>query len=650
VSTAVRVEAYSGEALTWISREGLTNPCEDLAAPAVSYRRPGEVARILVADDNADMREHLSHILAPRYELTTAADGLAALEAARRNRPDLILSDVMMPGLDGYSLLRELRADEQLREIPVILLSARAGEEARTEGIAAGADDYLTKPFNARELTARVRTALDLHRLRRSAREELARSEERYRSIVNQSVAGIAEVLPDGTFIMVNDQYCRITGYSREELFSRRMQDLTHPDDLPRNLELFRRAVERHEGFEIHKRYVRSDGSDVWVHNSVSPVADAGGTIRSIVAIVVDVTLHKRAEEALRESEQRFRNMADSAPVIVWMTERDGTCTYLNRRWYEFTGQSEEASLGFGWLDAVHPEDRAESDRIFREASARHEAFRLEYRLRRLDGVYRWAIDAAAPRFGAEGEFLGYVGSVLDITDRRLVEEELRRTNADLEQFAYSASHDLQEPLRSIKIYSELLASRHAAKLDGQALQYLEFLRSGATRMELLVRDLLAYTQAARSDKPASLIDSGESLNGALANLSEAVAESGARITWEPLPRVRVHPTQLQQVFQNLLGNAIKYRSPDRTPAVHVGVTPGEDLWRFSVADNGIGIAPEYKERIFGLFKRLHTAREYPGTGIGLAICQRIVEHYHGRIWVESEPGTGSTFFFTIPA
>jgi light-regulated signal transduction histidine kinase (bacteriophytochrome) len=242
-----------------------------------------------------------------------------------------------------------------------------------------------------------------------------------------------------------------------------------------------------------------------------------------------------------------------------------------------------------------------------------------------------------------------WFGSYFDIDGQKRIEEDLRSANLDLEQFAFSASHDLQEPMRNVKIFSELLTANYAEKLDGPALQYLAYLRNGAARMEMLLRDLLTYTQIPKFDDPVEPTDANEALTIALANLDGAISETSARITAGPLPLVRVHGTHLQQLFQNLVGNAIKYRSPDRPPAVHLTAERRDGRWIFAVTDNGIGIEPEYKERIFGLFKRLHSHDEYPGTGIGLSICQRIVERYRGRIWVESEPGQGSTFLFSLP-
>ena len=233
-----------------------------------------------------------------------------------------------------------------------------------------------------------------------------------------------------------------------------------------------------------------------------------------------------------------------------------------------------------------------------------------------------------------------------NVTARRRAEEELRRANADLQQFAYAASHDLQEPLRNVSVYAQLLERRCGARLDQETGQYLRYVVEGA-----LVSDLLAYTRAgSEDDSPEQLTDCGVVLEEVMSGLASAVKESGAELIREPLPTVYVRRGHLQQVLQNLISNALKYRKESEPPRIHVRAEPGEGIWRFSIADNGIGIAPEYHETIFGVFKRLHSSgRKYAGTGIGLAICQKIVERYGGRIWVESAPGRGSVFYFTLP-
>ncbi len=232
--------------------------------------------------------------------------------------------------------------------------------------------------------------------------------------------------------------------------------------------------------------------------------------------------------------------------------------------------------------------------------------------------------------------------------EMRSRQEELIRANADLEQFAHSASHDLREPIRSISVYTELIKKHSGQLLDHKTAEYLGFVRAGAARMETLLEDLLAYSQASNiPDEVPDAIDARDPLKAALENLAGSIRDSSAQIETGEMPLVRIRPGHLQQLFQNLIGNAIKYNAG--SPHVRVAVRNEDGQWIFSVEDNGIGIAEEYKETIFGIFKRLHTNQAYSGTGMGLAICQRVVERYRGRIWVESRSGQGSTFYFTIP-
>jgi hypothetical protein len=266
------------------------------------------------------------------------------------------------------------------------------------------------------------------------------------------------------------------------------------------------------------------------------------------------------------------------------------------------------------------------------------------------------------------------LSSIDDITERKQAENQLRQTladlarsNTDLERFAYVASHDLREPLRMVTSFVQLLAERYRGQLDADADEFIGFAVDGAQRMERLINDLLAYSRVGAHGAPPQPIDADVALDDALWNLDLAITDAGAIVTHDPLPTVMADPIQLTQLFQNLISNAVKFRG-SAPPLVHVSamregkgageqggkgageispLQPGE--WRFSVRDNGIGIDPKDHARIFGVFQRLHSREEYPGTGIGLAVCQRIVERHGGRIWVESQLGQGTTFYFTLP-
>jgi signal transduction histidine kinase len=233
--------------------------------------------------------------------------------------------------------------------------------------------------------------------------------------------------------------------------------------------------------------------------------------------------------------------------------------------------------------------------------------------------------------------------------ERRHFQEELARSNRDLEQFAYVASHDLQEPLRMVATYTQLLAERYQGKLDDNADKYIHYAVDGALRMQTLVQDLLTFSRVGRQGTDLKLVECAALLQTVRENLKAAIAEGGAHIEYGKLPAVYADPSQMGQVFQNLIGNAIKFRGTAK-PVIRISAEKKDQEWVFSVADNGIGIAPEHAEIVFVIFKRLHTRAEYPGSGIGLAICQKIIERHGGKIWVESKPGQGSTFKFTLPA
>lgn len=304
---------------------------------------------------------------------------------------------------------------------------------------------------------------------------------------------------------------------------------------------------------------------------------------------------------------------------------------------------------GWGWQAVHHPDHLARITDKISAHLASGEPFEDTFPLRRADGVFRWFLTRVIPLRDASGTIIRWFGTNTDVTDQREAEEALRRSNAELEQFAFVAAHDLQEPLRTISLYTEMLL-RKLATPDPQLQGYGERIRTAAQRMRALLTDLLTYSQVVH--QPASDAAAHADLNAAVAQakqaLSDAITKSGAQVTNEKLPIVRGDVSQLAVVFQNLLGNALKYQVNGAKPEVKVSVQQVGSRWHISVKDNGIGFPPEHAERIFGLFKRLHGDR-YPGTGLGLAICRRIVERYGGRVWAESAgDGSGAVFFIDM--
>jgi PAS domain S-box-containing protein len=363
----------------------------------------------------------------------------------------------------------------------------------------------------------------------------------------------------------------------------------------------------------------------------------------------------KKAEEALRQSEERLRLALSTARLGIWELDLSNYHLECSPTCKSNFGLAPEAEFTYNdaWT-AILPEDREQVRVRLEQAIATRSNYQAEYRIRWPDGSIHWALANARVIEGVGDEPLRMSGVTLDITGRKQAEEDLRRqtrelraANADLAQFAYAASHDLQEPLRTVSIFSKLLAKKYKGRLDTEADEFLEYLESAAQHMSALLRDLLTYTRVPADERAFEWIDLNAVLRRTLYLSRTVIEETMAVSTQDPLPCIFGNDAQLGLVFQNLISNALKYRN-SRRPEVHVGVQRDQDNWVITVNDNGIGFDQAYAEQIFGLFKRLHK-REYSGTGLGLAITKRIVESHGGRIWATSQPGVGSSFCFTIP-
>jgi len=328
----------------------------------------------------------------------------------------------------------------------------------------------------------------------------------------------------------------------------------------------------------------------------------------------------------------------------------------MSGRMGERTGLDAKSYLGQQRWDRPALNLTEDDWRRHRQQLVRHEPFHdFEMQRPSADGGSRWISLSGEPVFDDAGRFTGYRGVGKDITERKQAEielreahEELKRSNSELEQCAYVAAHDLQEPLRMVSSYTQLLLRRYGERFEGDAKEFMGYIVDGAARMKQLIEDLLAYSRVGTRGKDFHEVEVEGALRRAVTNLRAAIEESGASVTWDALPTVIADDLQLTQLFQNLIGNALKFRSAS-VPRVSVSATEKEKEWEFKVRDNGIGIEPQYFERIFMVFQRLHNKAEYPGTGIGLAICKKVVERHGGRIWVEAQPGEGSAFHFTLP-
>ena len=365
-----------------------------------------------------------------------------------------------------------------------------------------------------------------------------------------------------------------------------------------------------------------------------------------------------RLAERSRLEAARFRTLLEASPEAMIVSDQRGEIAIVNSRAQEVFGYTREELLGRP-IEILLPERLRGAHLGHREAYYAKPVNRSMGAGRDLVGLRKDGAEFPIEvSLGPVETDLGVVVStvIVDITARKAAERELEeqrealsRSNAELEQFAYVASHDLQEPLRMVTSYVQLLAQRYQGKLDSDADDFIKFAVDGATRMKTLINDLLAYARVGSRGKALERVELAQVLEQALSNLAMAVQESCAQVTCDRLPVVTGDPLQLVELLQNLIGNALKFRR-DSTPQVHIGAERRDSEWIVSVRDNGIGIDPQFRERIFVIFQRLHGREEYPGTGIGLAICKKIATRHGGRIWADSEPGHGATFSFTIPA
>ena len=483
---------------------------------------------------------------------------------------------------------------------------------------------------------------------------------ERYRTLVNTADDGIYQLDPEGRFVAVNDIIVELTGYSREELLGEFVSIVLEDEDIER---IAREIYRRLASGAVHKEIFElpahtANGATIPCELRISLLVE-DGQFRGTIGIVRDITERKRAEEIVQERAaqrrrerrlEQYRSITEAASDVIVTIDDTSTIHSINPAVSDTFGYSPEELTGSS-LTILMPDEFPERHR---EAVARF----LETGRRTLDWDYvelpgehadgtRIPLAVSFSEFEHRGDHF-FTGILRDITERKAIEEQLKESNEHLEQFAYAASHDLQEPLRMVTSYLELLDRRYGDDLDADAEEFIGFAVDGAERMREMIESLLEYSRVDIRGDPFQIVDLDAVFAHTCQNLQVKIDETDAEVNAEHLPDVRGDGSQLNQVFQNLLSNAIEY-SGDSPPVVHVSAEPTGDEWTISISDEGIGIAPDDQDRIFDVFQRLHTQDEHNGTGIGLSLCRRIVERHGGEIWVESEPGEGTTFLFSLP-
>jgi PAS domain S-box-containing protein len=604
---------------------------------------------VIVANDLSRKLERLGYSVS-----AIVSTGKEAIAEAHRLQPILVLMDIQLTGeMDGIEAAGEIK---KCCDLPVIFLTAHSDKASLSRAKLTEPFGFILKPFDERDLATQIELAISKHQSEKIIREHREWLQITLSSIGDAVIA--TDVRERITFI--NPVAESLTGWSAAEatnmtaaevfrIIDEQTGQRIHPPINPS----IERGLERNETQPIptYVTLLTKTERKVPVEHRASPIRNATGHTVGMVFTFRDVTEKREAEEALRHSQYLLNKAQEMARLGSWEHDVDSG----EIRW------SDEVFRIFGlapgvfaptyekFMAMVHPDDRPMVDEAYSSSlCADCNTYDIEHRIVRADGEIRFVREKCEHLRDHTGRVIRSVGMAHDITSQKQAQEALERSNRELEQFAYVASHDLQEPLRAVIGFLQLLQSHYEDKIEKKGLQFIDRSIKAAYRMQSLIRDLLNLSRV--SSRPANFVltDLNAIVEEAVDGLHSLVKSRNPSISWTKLPNLPVDANQIRSLFQNLIINGMNY-NVNPVPTVEIGCRKVGRDYHFFVKDNGIGIAPKFHKRIFVVFQRLHTEREYLGTGMGLALCKKIVEQHGGTIWVESEIGAGSTFHFTLP-
>ncbi|MET0637881.1 MAG: PAS domain S-box protein [Chitinophagaceae bacterium] len=496
---------------------------------------------------------------------------------------------------------------------------------------------------------------------RKKTEEALSNNELRFRTLAGSAPVGIFQTNTEGKTIYVNERFLEYTGLTFEESMGDSWMQAIHPADRAMVLKGWDESLKQETDPSAEYRLLDKKGNIKWVIGQAVRIFNKSGLRSGYIGTMSDITERKLAIESLQQSETKYRKIVETAQEGIWLIDEKDNTTFVNKKMCEIVGYAAEELMGEKIYHFMGDESRKKAfqqiERRKQGLSEIHDSLFVSK-----DGKDVWVNISTNPVTDDKGIYKGALAMITDISLRKQQEEllriseanlalknkELEHTNKELEHFAYIASHDLQEPLRTTSSFVKLLQQQYKGKMDEKADKYLHYIVDSSDRMKVLITDLLDYSRIG-SKRELQLVDCNTMLNELMQDLGAVLKETGAKMCVDRLPVISGYKTEIKQLFQNLIVNAIKFRKKDTTPQVSIWAVKDHTHWTFVVRDNGIGIEKDHTDRIFVIFQRLHTRNEYEGSGIGLAHCKKIVDLHGGKIWVESIPGEGATFHFNIP-
>ncbi|MBC7829265.1 MAG: PAS domain-containing protein [Chitinophagaceae bacterium] len=625
--------------------------------------------KVLVADDNADMREYIERLLENQFQVMVAVDGEDAFNKLLSFKPDLVVSDIMMPKLDGFGLLNKLHGHPDTKNIPVIFLSARAGEEAKLEGLDAGADDYLVKPFSAKELIVTVNANIKIAKNRKAAEDNL-------KNIIMQSPVSMTILRgKDMVMELANEKSLEIWGKTHEDVINRPLRD-GFPELVEQGFTTILNNVyttgEPFAANEMPVTMIRYGESEmIFVNFIFEPLRNSEGVIEGVIGVGVDVSEQVISRKKIEESEKGLNELANALPQLVWVAASNGDVLYYNDRVAEFSGAVRNTDGNWSWGGLVHESDLAKTERAWKKAVEQGTVYQIEHRIQVHDGDYRWFLSRAIPQRDEHGNIIKWFGTATDIHASKeqatILEEEvkkrthelkelnisLQQSNNELQQFAHVASHDLKEPLRKIRTFTERLTVDPGSSFSENSKMYIRKVNSATDRMHTMIEGVLNYSMISSSEQNIQPVDLNEVIQDIEADLELLIKEKSAIIYYKDLPTIQGAAVLLYQLFYNLINNSLKFTLNGQSPRINISSSIlKKDQAGFAeirIEDNGIGFEHHEAEKIFNTFSRLNLKDQFEGTGLGLSLCKRIVARHGGNIEAIGKINEGAVFVVQLP-